>query len=208
LLEDERIGAVERKLVACLLSRWLSGLTDERLSSLHMLVRALRLWGLTAVYVDGELAPVRCQGITSWPVPSPQSAMVRVGLTRTDIDEQWREAEQRHGVRALGTCAARNADTRRPDGRGAPRAHAPAHAPGVALVADNASRRYGAGLMELRETLARMSPRQLRAAGPIALKNLVILTLFLRAAGLVRCRACGAATSSWIASCATAQRRP
>jgi len=103
LLEDERIGAVERKLVACLLSRWLSGLTDERLSSLHMLVRALRLWGLTAVYVDGELAPVRCQGITSWPVPSPQSAMVRVGLTRTDIDEQWREAEQRHGVRALGT---------------------------------------------------------------------------------------------------------
>ncbi len=100
LLEDERIGAAERELVACLLSRFLSAFSDERLASLHILVRALRLWGSTAVYVDGELAPVRCQGITPWPVPSPESAMVRMSLTRADIDEQWREAEQRHGVRA------------------------------------------------------------------------------------------------------------
>src|SRR5436309_2785148 len=100
LLEDERIGPEERELVACVLSRWMEGLTDDRLSSLHMLVRTLKLWGSTAVYVDGELAPVRCDGIMSWPVRSPESAMKRMGLSKEVVDRLWLDAEQRHGTRA------------------------------------------------------------------------------------------------------------
>jgi hypothetical protein len=275
LLEDERLGAAERELVACLLSRWLSGLTDERLAALHMLVRALRLWGSTAVYVDGELAPVRCEGISSWPVRAPESAMVRKGLTRSDIDELWRDAEQRHGLRAhlpmdlleslvpidfwrvilafvedgpivasIRLVRALDAEGRRvkpptprhPQGRLVARGtldgyrgitrrlmhttvelHAAGydhdalaswvHVPRATPIrggrtdvarpaptllhmrqvwrwwADNATRRYGAALLELPAAVERMSPRQLRAAGPIALKNLVLLTLFLLTGG-------------------------
>jgi hypothetical protein len=219
--------------------------------------------GSTAVYVDGELAQARCEGITAWPVRSPESAMVRSGLTRAGIDELWREAEQRHGVRAHipmdileslvptdfwrvilafvedgpGVASVRlvralDAEGRRmkrptpryPQGRlvargtlGTYRAalrrlmrttvelHAAGYShellaswvqvpraapirggrtdiarPAPTLLymrqvwrwwAENAVDRYGSGLQAMPGTVARMSPRQLRAAGPIALKN-------------------------------------
>lgn len=100
LLADERLGPEERVLVACLLSRWLSSRRDERLSSLHALALALRHWGSTSVYVDGELGPARCEGITSRPVSAPASVMDRLGIDRRHIEDVWLDAEQREGVYA------------------------------------------------------------------------------------------------------------
>jgi hypothetical protein len=97
LVDVEQVSAEERALVACLLSRWMAGLTDDRFSSLHTLVRALKLWGSTAVYVDGELARARCEGITAWQVTAPEGVMRKMGVSKQAIDEQWRELEERHG---------------------------------------------------------------------------------------------------------------
>lgn len=278
LLEDERLGTSERALVACLLSRWLSGKQDERLSSLHMLGTALRLWGSTRVYVEGELGPARCEAIVSRPVHAPANVMDRLGIDRAYIHDVWLDAEQRDGVRAHlplelleallpldfwrvalalvedGPVIASNrlsraleAEGRRvkpptrkfPEGSLVARATLVGYravlrrlmskaislrvlryehellAPWIQLPdaprirggridvsrpaptllhvrqvwrwwAETVRRRYGSNLLALPDRVAGMSDRQLRQAGPLVLKNLVILTIFLLSGGRLR----------------------
>lgn len=275
LLEDERLGVEERSLVACLLSRWLSRKQDQRLSSLHMLGRALRLWGSTPVYVGGELGPARCEAIISRPVHAPANVMARLGIDREHIHDLWLEAEQRDGVRAHlplelleallpldfwrvalaliedGPIVAGNRLSRALESEGrrlkpptpkfpdgslvaratlagyravlrrfmaetinlqvlghehallAPWVHLPeaprirggridVSRPAPTLLhmrqvwrwwADAVRQRYGSSLLALPDRVVAMSDRQLRQAGPLVLKNFVILTIFLLSGG-------------------------
>lgn len=275
LVDVEHVSAEECALVACLLSRWMAGLTDDRFSSLHSLVRALKLWGSTAVYVDGELARPRCEGIAAWQVTAPEGVMRKLGVSKQAIDEQWRELEERHGrdahlpidllmslvpvdfwrvivafvedgpaVASTRLARALDAEGRRvmpptrrfPQGRLIARGtlqgyravlrrmmrtvvelHANGydselldgwvHLPSAPPIrggrvdvarpaptllhmrqvwrwwAEEVERRYGCPIGMLPDRVLRMTDRQLRAAGPIALKNFVILTLFVLTGG-------------------------